>query len=90
MCNFQLKEIPDACEEALCGGCGCETRESDFDSIDDEFNPSQPMCPPCQASQRMRNQPCEHCDEPAEYETDSGFLCCEHHSQYVDGYISRD
>lgn len=36
------------------------------------------------------DQCCEYCDEPAEYETDSRFLCCEHHSQYVDGYISPD
>lgn len=84
------EDSQDDCEEALCSVCGCETGELDFEDIDDEFNPDEPMCPPCQAAKRLHNQTCEFCDEPAEYETDSGFLCDEHHSQYVDGYVSRD
>lgn len=87
MCDHQNQ---DECEEALCSVCGGETGESDFEDIDDEFDPNEPMCPACQAAKRLNNQCCEYCDEPAEYETDAGSLCCEHHSQYVDGYISHD
>jgi len=88
MCDHHYDQ--DEHEYALCGVCGCETGESDFEDVDDEFNSYKPMCPDCQAAERLRNQCCEYCDDPAEYETDSGFLCCEHHSQYVDGYMSRD
>lgn len=70
----------------VCLGCGCETSADDFDGVDDEFDPSHPMCPDCQAEQRLRGETCEHCDEPAEYETELGPLCSEHHSEYVDGY----
>lgn len=85
-----MSDYQEEIQEALCKVCECETGEADFEDIDDDFNPYEPMCPPCQAEKRLCNQRCEYCDEPAEYETDSGFLCCEHHSQYVDGYVSCD
>lgn len=88
MCDCEDNQVEH--EEALCGVCRCETGELDFEVIDDEFDPRQPMCPACQVAKRMHNQCCEYCDAPAEYETDSGFLCCDHHSDYVDGYIGRE
>nr|WP_057927199.1 hypothetical protein [Burkholderia ambifaria] len=88
MADFQYDQLEP--EDAICPECGCETGESDYDDVDDEFNPDRPMCPACQAEKRIRNQCCEFCDNPAEYETDSGFLCCDHHSDYVDGYVDRD
>ncbi|VWB43113.1 hypothetical protein BLA6863_01928 [Burkholderia lata] len=88
MCNCH--EDPAEPEGATCIVCGCETGEADFELVDDEFNEAHPMCPACQAESRMRGQCCEYCDNPAEYETESGFLCCDHHSDYVDAYVARD
>lgn len=33
---------------------------------------------------------CDHCEDLAEYETDEGYLCEEHHDQHVDGYRPKD
>jgi hypothetical protein len=91
MCErHEDNEMLDEPEEAQCRVCGCGTGEADFEDIDDEFNPRHPMCPQCQREARLRNQTCEFCDAPAAYETDAGPLCDDHHSDYVDGFVSRD
>jgi len=81
---------PDERPVFECRVCGCETGESAFEHVDDEFNPRNPTCPDCQREARLRGQICEFCDEPAEYETDTGPLCDYHHSHYVAGFVSRD
>lgn len=77
-------------ERVHCLDCGCLTGAADFEDVDDEFDPRQPLCPSCQADRRIRRHRCEICGAQAEYETDAGFLCCDHHSDYVDGYRRDD
>lgn len=77
-------------ESCICCGCGESFFASDFDSVDDEFNPSQPMCPPCQAAARLENAECEQCGAPATHEVELGPLCDDCFEHYVDGYRERD
>lgn len=70
-----------------CRGCGCQVSAQDFERIDAEFDPKKPHCPDCDQERRLQGQTCEHCDLPAEYEVELGFLCAEHHDHYIDGFL---
>lgn len=70
-----------------CKTCGALVSESDFEWIDDELDPNNPLCPPCSSTKRLSGEPCEFCDRPAEYEVELGFLCGDHHDDYCDGML---
>lgn len=88
--NLGVDDDNEELDEFVCQGCGCTTSEADFDSIDDELTPNHPLCPDCQANQRIQNGACEDCGEPATHEVDHGLLCDDCHDNYADGYLRDD
>jgi transcription elongation factor Elf1 len=81
MCDFH-----DEDETYICSSCETSFQASDFDDVDDEFDASDPQCVNCQRHSRIEGETCEFCDLPAEYETESFYLCGDHYDDYVDGY----
>ncbi|MGN7100305.1 hypothetical protein ACTHR6_01765 [Ralstonia holmesii] len=86
MCE-RRDDLNECDTDAHCLECGRVSGAKDYEDVDDEFDPDHPMCPDCQLAKRLSNARCEYCDDPAEYETEVGYLCCDHHSDYVDGFI---
>lgn len=59
-------------EDVYCPSCEEFFSESAFDEVDDEFDPSNPMCPDCQSERRIAGSECEDCDQPATHEVERG------------------
>lgn len=70
-----------------CVSCGFETSDADFEFVDDELDLTHPLCPGCSSEAHLQAHSCEHCEEPAQHEVELGFLCQQHHEEYVDGYL---
>ena len=73
-------------ESYQCLDCNINVTADDFDSIDDELNPSTPRCPDCQESHRINGSSCTLCDSPAMREVELGCLCESCFEDYADGY----
>ena len=73
-----------------CRNCRIKTGPAAFDSVDDEFDPTHPLCPICKEAAYLNRTQCEFCDESAYASTDSGPLCLTHFEHYANAYLPRD
>lgn len=73
-------------EKFFCSGCHETFSVSDFDYVDDEFDPDDPLCPDCKMESRIAGAECIDCDRPAAYEVERGLLCEDCFEHYADGY----
>lgn len=73
-----------------CRSCHIKTGPAAFENVDDEFDPTHPLCPACKEDDYLCRMRCEFCDEPAHASTDAGPLCVAHFEHYVSAYLPRD
>lgn len=73
-----------------CRDCGTKTGPAAFETVDDVFNPSRPLCPPCQEASMLSRSTCEFCAEQPVAMMEIGPLCATHYEHYINGYRKRD
>lgn len=74
----------------ICSACEDDFFESDFDSIDDEYDENDNLCPKCSEAKLLKNAECDICGEQAKHSIGSAFYCDEHYEEVADGFAPKD